>query len=169
MVLQHCHEYRPKAALEIGTGCGVVAIALSRGGCPKVVATEVSLPTIAAAARNVRELAPRVHLILCNLFDGVGATFDLVVFNPPYLPVERGDGEELSWAGGIPRGRRLIDRFVAEVPNHLTHDGKALLVQSSLNDLEATEALTTGVGLRTTILEEQSFFFETLYLIELSK
>ena len=61
------------------------------------------------------------------------AAFDLVVFNPPYVPT---DEDELrralttrdisaSWAGG-PSGRVVIDRFIEALPNVLSDSGSSL-------------------------------------------
>ena len=44
-------------------------------------------------------------------------TFDVILFNPPYVPTPddeiNGNGIEISWAGGV-NGRRIIDRFLLE-------------------------------------------------------
>lgn len=77
--------------LEIGTGSGCIAVALALAfpGC-SVVATDVSADALAVAARNVQRhnLADRVALVQADLFAGLEGPFDLIVTNPPYVPLE---------------------------------------------------------------------------------
>jgi len=166
MILGAAMDYRPRSALELGTGCGLAAIALSKTGCQFVLATDVSIEAIRCAGNNARKYAPRLHLLLCDLFGGIDRRFDLVLFNPPYLPVEATAGEEVYWAGG-PRGRLLIDRFICSVDHYLSEDGRALLLQSSLNELELSHQLAAEKGLQSTLISSRKFFFEELHVLEL--
>jgi len=159
---------RPGAALEIGTGCGLVAIMLVRAGFHFVVATDVSAQAIRCARANASRLAPDVHLVASDVFSAIKGSFDLVLFNPPYLPVETGGSEEVAWAGGG-TGRDLIDRFIAGVAPHLRKGGCALLVQSSLDGLGRSRTMATQAGLGFHVLERESFFFESLYVVRLSR
>jgi len=156
---------RPKRVLEIGTGCGLIAIGMSKAGCPLVVATDISHDAIRCAQSNISSLAPRVRLLLADLFEGIVGAFDLILFNPPYLPVA-GPDEDVSWAGG-PDGRVLIDRYLMGLPQHLLPGGAALLVQSSFNDMDTTHALAEKLGLRTEVVAEKAFFFERLYVVSI--
>ena len=158
----------PKAVLEIGTGCGLVAIMLARAGCPLVVATDLAPQAIGCAKANAKRLAPRVHFLASDMFSAVKGSFDLVVFNPPYLPVERGGSEDVAWAGGK-TGRDLIDRFLAGVAPHLREGGSALLVQSSLDGLDRSRRMAAEMGLEFDALDRESFFFESLYVVRLSR
>lgn len=159
---------RPRAALEIGTGCGLIATMVARAGCPLVVATDISPQAIRCASANAKRLAPGVHFIASDLFSAIRRSFDLVLFNPPYLPVERAASEEVAWAGGK-TGRDLIDRFIAGVTPHLRKGGSALFVQSSLDGPDRSRAMATEAGLGFDVLDRESFFFESLYVIRLSR
>lgn len=83
---------------DIGTGSGCIAIALARelpGAV--IIATDISAAALAVARCNAvrHNVASRVHLLECNLFDGLHSSplaishspllFDLVVSNPPYI------------------------------------------------------------------------------------
>ena len=168
MILEAAMNYRPGSVLELGTGCGLTAITLSNTGCRFVLATDISLEAIRCAGENALKYAPGLHLLLCDLFGGIDLRFDLILFNPPYLPVEVEAGEEVFWAGG-PRGRVLIDRFIGSVGNYLSEGGRALLLQSSLNDLDLSHQFAGERGLQSTLISSRRFFFEELHVVELRR
>jgi release factor glutamine methyltransferase len=167
MLLEAASDIHPKCALEIGTGCGLLSISLWRAGCPFVVATDVSPEATRCAGINVRRYAPGVHLVQCDLFGAIDHSFDLVLFNPPYLAVEKTSCEETYWAGGE-KGRELIDRFILELGPYLSKDGRALMLQSSVNDLELSRSMAGERGLEFVVVASSDFFFEKLYVVELT-
>lgn len=95
---------KPVTAIDMGTGCGNIAVVLAAGAAEvKVLASDVSAAAIAVARRNVEKhgLQERIQLFCGDLFDplrglGFEGSIDLVVCNPPYIPtksLERLDGE----------------------------------------------------------------------------
>ncbi|MDG1463044.1 MAG: 50S ribosomal protein L3 N(5)-glutamine methyltransferase [Gammaproteobacteria bacterium] len=82
---------QPERILEIGTGSGCIAIACALA-FPEahVVATDISPEALAVARSNVEryKLEDRLMLLEADLLDGVEGCFDLIVTNPPYVPVE---------------------------------------------------------------------------------
>jgi len=75
-----------RTALDLGTGCGLLAATLARLGL-QVIATDISEAAVACARKNCRGL--NVDVRHGDMFTPVeGETFDLVVVNPPY---ERSD------------------------------------------------------------------------------
>jgi release factor glutamine methyltransferase len=96
------------------------------------------------------------------------ATFDVILFNAPYLPSNK---EEQSWLGrawdGGSTGRRAIDRFIPEVPSHLKPNGRVLLMQSNLAGVDATLAAFEENDLRARVVAKLGLpFFETITLIK---
>jgi release factor glutamine methyltransferase len=76
--------------LDVGTGSGAIALALAdEVPGATVVATDVSADALALAAANAERtgLAARIELRLGNLLEPADGTFDLVVSNPPYVPL----------------------------------------------------------------------------------
>ncbi len=168
MLLESALELDPARTLDLGTGCGLTAIMISKSGCMFVVATDVSPQALGCARENANGLGSGINLVRADLFSGIKGRFDLVTFNPPYLPVEPGGMEHPSWAGG-PEGRYFIDRFIRGLESHLSEDGRGLMVHSSLNDLPKTRRMASKEGLKIRTVASESFFFETLRVLELSR
>jgi release factor glutamine methyltransferase len=122
-------EVRPEdRVLEVGCGSGAVIAALKERA-HLVVATDIN----PHAVRAGRERG--VETVRTDLFAGLRGPFDLVLFNPPYLPTlpeERiDDWLEYALDGG-PTGRETIERFAGEVGRVLAPSGRILLLISSL-------------------------------------
>lgn len=164
---------RGERVLELGTGCGLLAILAAKAGA-RVVATDINPAAFECASANAVKhgVADDIDFRFGDLFEPVaGERFDLVIFNPPYLPVkpnEALDGPlDRAWEAG-PDGRKVIDRFLRELPDHLTPNGRALFVQSSLADISKTiRALEMG-GFQVNTLHEK-LPFEELYLLRCYK
>ena len=157
--------------LDMGTGCGVLAV-LAAEKASKVVAVDVNPHAVTCAQKNaeLNDFTAKIETRLGSLFDAVGADekFDLILFNAPYLPVEQAEGKswiEKAWAGGK-TGRTVIDRFVEKASKNLTENGRILLVQSSLSDVEKTIKRFSQYKLYATVIAEQKLDFEKIVLIE---
>ena len=136
-------EVRPDdRVLEVGCGSGAVSAALL-GRAGSVAATDIN-PHAVRAAR-----ALGVETVRTDLMAGVRGPFDLVLFNPPYLPTapeERlDDWLEYALDGG-PTGRETIERFAADVGRVLAPFGRILLLVSSLTGPEEVRKLFAGLG-----------------------
>ncbi|MEA1869782.1 MAG: HemK2/MTQ2 family protein methyltransferase [Euryarchaeota archaeon] len=131
--------------IEIGTGSGIVTAAMMRDTPEhRYVATDISPHAVACAKAN------RVPVIRADLFSGIRSRFDLIVFNPPYLPTapdERVDGWlDYAWNGGDD-GRAVIDQFLGQAPAFLADRGNVLLLLSSLTGIETVRERMASVGL----------------------
>lgn len=118
-------EVRPgQRVLDLGCGSGVVGALAARAGA-RVTAVDLDARAVAAARRNGIADARRG-----DLFAPLdGERFDLVCFNPPYLPGEpAGRAFGLALYGG-PK-LEVVTRFVEEVERHLAPGGRALVAWS---------------------------------------
>lgn len=154
--------------LEVGSGCGVVSLAAARRA-ELVVATDIRAEAAAATHRNAtaNALHSKVMVVRCDLASALkpGAAFDIVLFNPPYLPVR--DGEE-TWSGGE-KGVDVVLRLVRELPSLLRRGGSAFIVVSSLGRFEEAIRAAEEAGLTAETVAEKKQFFETLLAIKICK
>jgi methylase of polypeptide subunit release factors len=108
-------------ALDLGTGCGVQALHLTRHAT-QVVATDVLPRALELAALSAALSGARVDLRKGGLFDPVaGERFDLIVSNPPFV-IGAGTGRRTYRDGGL-AGDELGRRLVGAAPAHLTDGG----------------------------------------------
>jgi len=144
-------------ALEVGTGSGVAADALKENA-EEVVATDIN----PAAARAARERG--VSAVRTDLVAALDASFDLVVFNPPYLPLTDETPEDaMSDAlGGGETGRETAERFLDDAHRVLAPEGRVLLVASSLSGAEEFEERDDYAVER--VVSERYFFEEIVVL-----
>lgn len=162
-----------ETVLDVGTGCGILAILASRKS-KKVVATDVNPHAVECARHNAEAngTSSKVEVRLGDLFEPISGTekFSLIVFNAPYLPSTRGEHrswKSRAWAGGS-TGRKVIDRFVNDAPNHLKTEGRILLVQSSLTGVEETLSKFHKMDLEARVIAEKKAAFETIVVVQAS-
>jgi release factor glutamine methyltransferase len=131
------HE-APLTVVDVGTGCGAVALALA-AGLPhaEVIATDSSSAALDLARRNARRLGltSRVRFLQGDLLSPLEEHVDLVAANLPYC--RTGDWESLApevrcyeprqALDGGPDGLRLIERLLRQAPAHLQPGGAVLL------------------------------------------
>jgi len=82
----------PPLILEIGTGCGAISIALAHAfPASTIITTDISDRALACAHENINnyKLSAHIHPVRTNMFMGLSARFDLIVSNPPYIPLLR--------------------------------------------------------------------------------
>mgnify|MGYP000551381107 CR=1 FL=1 len=150
--------------LDVGTGSAYVATTLAEVGAD-VIASDIN----PMACREAREAG--LSTVRANLVEPFAADcFDVVAFNPPYLPTdpdhEFDDWMERALSGGDD-GRAVIDPFLDTVRRVLVDDGVALLLVSSLTDIDAVRASATAGGLAAREVADEPHPFERLVVLEL--
>ncbi len=149
-------------ACEVGSGSGYVTVALSRIA-DLVVAIDISMDAARVSRVNLARSGSDNCAVVCgDLLAPLGARFDLICFNPPYLPEEPGeDPLSRSWAGG-PTGREVLTRFVEALPDRLAEGGEAFVVTSSLMGFDELGAIVRDAGLEHDIVSDRRLDFEEL-------
>jgi len=129
---------RARLAVDVGTGCGAIAIVLARE-LPelRVVAVDVSLPALVLARRNCQRYAVSDHVSLVggDLLAALRAPADLIVANLPYvrraefpgLEPEVRDWEPRIALDGGEHGLAAIRRLSVQLFDHLRPGGCVVL------------------------------------------
>jgi len=156
-------------ALDMGTGSGIQALNMAISGAD-VLATDINESAIENAMQNAEKLnlGKKIKFLKSNLFQKIPETekFDLIVFNPPYVPC--GEIKFIESDGGK-NGREILDKFLKEFPKHLKKSGKCFFLQSSLNGIEKTEKILKKEKFGFEIAAREKLFFEELVVFECSK
>jgi len=151
--------------LDVGTGSGfVAAVAAEADG--RVTGVDIN----PHACRQAREQG--VPTVRGNLTDPFRAgVFDVVLFNPPYLPTppdaEGDDWLEHALSGGED-GRAVVEPFLDDVSRVLAPDGVVLLLVSSLTGLEAVTEFAAARGLASEEVTDEKHAFERLVVLRLT-
>ncbi|MCS7115267.1 MAG: class I SAM-dependent methyltransferase [Nitrososphaerota archaeon] len=161
-----------EGVLDMGTGCGILGI-VAADKASRVVAVDINPYAVRCAKENARlnGVANKMFLIQGDLFAPIkaGEKFDVILFNTPYLPIDLSEGQnwiEKAWAGGT-NGRAVLDRFLNDFPVYLKDDGRVLLMQSTLANVDKTLKIFAAKGFKTRVVAKRDLpFFETIMLIE---
>ncbi len=151
-------------ALDMGCGTGIISLHLAKKGC-SVTAVDVNENAIRNAMLNATQNGFNIRFIKSNLFENIEESFDLIAFNPPYLPTE--NKEDITWDGGK-GGIETIERFLRQVIDHLNQNGKIYLVISSLSDINKILEEFKDIYQFHTVGKEK-LFFEKLYVYRITK
>ena len=158
--------------LDVGTGSGILSI-LAAEKAGNVLTIDLNPYAVQCAKENakINHMLEKMAFMQADLLTALNenAKFELILFNAPYLPAAENETDSWigrSWAGGI-NGRQVIDRFIFQAPSHMKTNGRILLMQSTLANVEETINKFVELGLKATIKAERKLpFFETLTLIE---
>lgn len=136
LTLAQATPRRPaQRALDVGTGCGIQALHLSRHAA-EVTATDISRRALRMAATTAALSGRRWRLLPGDLLDPVaGERFDLVVANPPFVVGPGwGDGrapgtrKSFDYRDSGAAGDALCERLVRSLPAALAPGGTAQIL-----------------------------------------
>jgi release factor glutamine methyltransferase len=147
--------------LEIGVGSGINLMAAKDAGVKVKNITGIDINP--SAVEHCKGLGFRC--ILSDLFSKVNGKFDVIAFNPPYLPLDEREpkSSRLATTGGK-KGSELIVRFLENARYFLKNKGAIFIITSSLSQDVNFEKL----GYKSKIIGSKSLFFEKLTLWEVT-
>ena len=152
-----------KSILDVGTGSGIQAISASLAGAKEVWACDSNPEAGKCAKANATSNKVEVNVIQSNLFENVPKKkFDLIVFNPPYLPSD-GKHDDIRWSGGY-EGIEVILDFFEQVKPFLAEKGEILFIFSSHAKQDKMKKVLKQVGFNLNVIGKKRIFFEEIYL-----
>ncbi|GBE20138.1 MAG TPA: methyltransferase domain-containing protein [Candidatus Pacearchaeota archaeon] len=143
--------------LEVGCGSGVQLSTLKGLEVKSLLGLDINQ----AAVNHCRGLG--FNCILSDLFSNIKKKFDLIIFNPPYLPEDKDEpkSSRLATTGGK-EGSRIINKFLKQAKKHLNENGKIILLTSNL------AKKIYWKDYKKKLLGKKKLFFEELYVWELN-
>jgi release factor glutamine methyltransferase len=168
---------KDKSVLEIGTGCGLIALSCARNGA-NVICIDINPIAIELVKKNYlmnqNILKGNFEVRIGDIFSPIlsSESFDIIIFNPPYLPTKK---EELvgGWfdtaTNGGKDGLLYTKKFIKELPAYLNKNGSAYFVYSSLSDRNKLDIILKKSKLNFRVIKSQSFNDETIEIYLLKK
>ena len=143
--------------LEIGTGSGIHLETVFNVGIKKQNIFSCDIDSKSVEHCNILGF----NCINSDLFENIKGKYDIIVFNPPYLPEHEQD-KQLDTSGGK-KGNEIINKFLSQAKFYLNDKGKIFLITSSL--IENIDFEKQGYNFKEIGCE--NLFFETLCIWEL--
>jgi len=125
LVVETALERAPRGGrvLDIGTGSGCIAISIERERPDlRVLSVDRSVDALAVASMNRARLQSNVKLAASDLVTALRGTFDVIVSNPPYVPLH--EYEELADEVRVheprmaltpgPKGTEIVARILSD-------------------------------------------------------
>ncbi len=147
-------DLRGDVALDMGCGSGIITEELCRR-FKEVYAVDIDEEALKATESRCKNFK-NLRVLKSFLFRRLPPIkFDLITFNPPYLPCGYEEDPEVCCGENC----TLLDKFLAEAPKWLKKDGIVLIVLSSLTPLK----------LRGRIVARKKLPFEELFVVAVTK
>ena len=137
--------------LEVGVGSGFILENLRDEGFKNSTGVDVNPDAIKLCSEK------NLNVKYSDLFSNINGKFDIIFFNPPYLPKDNEEDAESSVATtGGKTGSEVINRFLINAHKHLDKNGEIFLLISSL-----TKEIN-WFNYKKSLVGEKKLFFENL-------
>ncbi|MBO4251424.1 MAG: peptide chain release factor N(5)-glutamine methyltransferase [Clostridia bacterium] len=141
-----------KSVLDLCTGSGAIAVAISKETGATVYASDISLDALKLAQENEALNRAKIKFVLSDMFESFDdEKFDVIVSNPPYiksddvkgLQKEIRDFEPVMALDGGEDGLHFY-RIIAENAKNYLNEGGTLLLECGIGQAEEIKDLLTG-------------------------
>lgn len=146
--------------LEIGSGSGIQLKTALEVGVKKenIFSCDLNLKAISICKKL------GFNCIESNLFENIKGKYDVIVFNPPYLPEDKDEPKDskLATTGGK-LGSEISNLFLKQSKKYLKENGRIFLLLSNLTKKP------TFLNYNKKVISRKKLFFEELIVYELWK
>ncbi len=166
LILREIRAYARGNVLDMGTGTGILAAAASKTA-DFVIGTDINEEALEYARKKAKTKdIKNIKYIRSDLFSYFRRNpmeFDLIIFNPPYLPEDKREPADSAIATtGGKKGYEIIEKFFSEANRYLTSFGKILVVFSTLTGKDKVHSILEEYGFNYQKLAEKDIFQETI-------
>ncbi len=172
LLQKYVKKYSYGKVLDLGTGAGIQALtAAKKKNVTSVIGVDINPSAISYCQKYIRPKNKKLSFLYSDLFSSLLPTrFDIITFNPPYLPEDKGEPKESSLATtGGKKGYEILERFFAEASAFLKPPGIILLLFSSLTRKNQVERIIKENLFEFKELEKIKIPFEELYVYLVKK
>ncbi len=143
--------------LEIGCGSGINLQAAENSGVKKenILGTDINKEAVKYCSKL------GFQCVSSNLFEKIKGKFDVIVFNPPYLPKDKNEpkSSRRETTGGL-KGNEITVKFLKQAKRHLRKERVIFIITSSLSkDVNFKET-----SYKAKAVAEKGLFFEKLFV-----
>lgn len=166
LILEQVKKFAFGDVLDMGTGSGILAIEAARTA-DFVIGADINRKALEIAEGNAYgiENIKFVYSDLFSYFRKNPMKFDLIVFNPPYLPEMKGEEKDVAEAvSGGRHGYEILAKFFDDAADFLKPEGRILILFSSITQREKIHGILEEHAFNFQKLSEKEIPFETLYV-----
>lgn len=147
-----------RSVLDLGCGCGILAIASAMRGAKKVLAVDINSSAIEDTKHNIQKLVDSktindkvITAHESDLFSKVTGKFDIILANLPIAPKAE------YWKGLNDSPEHIVERCIAEAKNFLKIDGRIIFAWASFGPEEVIPGLLDHEGYSFKRYAEETF------------
>lgn len=144
--------------LDMGCGTGIQGITAAKNGAI-VTCIDINKDALDITKKNSEIENVKIEVVESDLFKNVNGKFNLIIFNPPYLP-----GTEYLDLDGGKKGYEIAIRFLNQSKDYLKKGGRILLLISSLTNQEVVEKKLENLGFRYRVVSSKKLSWESLFV-----
>ncbi len=176
MVIDNLHIIKKQSKiLDLGSGSGALGI-MAYPYAKRIISIDFSPFAVENTKWNFKKnnMYQKSNVIQANYLEKlpINYKFDVILFNPPYLPDSNEDTQDKwlrkSWAIG--KGIDAINgAFKQNIQYIIKPNGFVLMISSSITQLDKVFSIIERYRFKARIIDKKSYFLEKLYLIKATK
>jgi release factor glutamine methyltransferase len=168
LLINSLPNYSSENVLEIGIGSGAILLNLIQKN-KYVLGTDVNHLILRNTLKDIKKkyCGQGLNIVCCESASAFrDEIFDLVIFNPPYLPSN--EIRDITVDGGR-TGLEVTKSWFKESARCLKSTGVIIFIYSSVSDINILISYIENLRFKTKVLSSKRLFFERLYVLEARK